>query len=173
MLKNDTWPDDPAEVERRLHSSVAVAEFARASPDLHPAHRKRLLNEAIWFWTERGSISRKYKLRYRTPAALELQHQLGFSAATKHLAHEHVHERAAVVLRMMEADTDIAAILKSAAACVVTKAEHQLLASAKGIPGWRRYLQVGLHPIDMESALPMDLQAAVTADELLWGRGHT
>lgn len=168
VLKNDTWPEDPDEVEGRLRSAVAVSEFVRSSPDLHEDHRKRLVNEAIWFWTERGSVSRKYRLRFRTPAALKLQHDLGFTAAAKGLAHEHVHERAAVVMRLLLPDTDIRAVLQAADACVVTKREHQLLASAKGVPGWRRYVTVGLHPIDMVTGLPMDLHAALAADALAW-----
>ena len=60
LLKNNTWPENPDEVEGRLRSAVAVTESARSSPDLHEEHRKRLIHEAIWFWTERGSVSRKY-----------------------------------------------------------------------------------------------------------------
>jgi hypothetical protein len=165
------WPEDPEEVERRLTSSVAVAQFARDAPDLHDDHRKRLVSEAIWFWTERGRVSRKYKLRFRTPAALKLQHELGFTAAAKQLAHEHVHERAAVVLRLLAPDTDIRAVLQATEACVVTRDEHHQLASAKGVSGWSRYTAIHLHPIDMVTGLPMDLPAAVAADSVAWP-GH-
>ncbi|WP_404385318.1 hypothetical protein LL946_04825 [Knoellia locipacati] len=169
-VKDDIWPDDPKEVERRLTSAVAVAQFARDAADLHSDHRKRLVNEAIWFWTERGSVSRKYKLRFRTPAALKLQRDLGFSAAAKHLAHEHVHERAAVVLRLLAPDTDIRATLQATEACVVTKEEHHLLASVKGVHGWVRYATVHLHPLDMVTGLPMDLISAAAADAIAWPR---
>lgn len=168
VLKNDVWPDDTHEVAKRLRSAVAVATFATSSPDLHEDHRKRLLNEAIWFWTERGSVSRKYKLRYRTPDALALQHQIGFSAAAKGLAHEHVHERAAVVAKLLNENADVEAVLVSAEACVVTKAEHKLLSSVKGVFGWRRYVHVGLQPVDMHTGEPLDLRAAVAAEAMVW-----
>jgi hypothetical protein len=171
VLHAEVWPEEAEELERRLRSAVAVAEFARDSGDLHPDQRKRLVNEAIWFWTERGSITRKYRLRYRTPAAITLQNELGFTAAAKQLAHEHVHERSQVAQRLLAHDSDAHALMISAAACVVTRAEHKLLTSAIGVAGWKRYVTVGLHPTDMVTGGPMDLQAAADADSAMWGEG--
>jgi hypothetical protein len=166
---DDVWPEAPDEVERRLRSAVAVAEFARSSADLHAHQRKRLMNEAIWFWTERGSVSLKYRLRYRTPAALKLQRALGLTAAAKLLRHEHVHERATVVIKLLSPDTDIRAVLRATHACVVTKEEHVSLTTTAGTSGWQRYINAGIHPIDMATELPMNLNAAIAADALVWG----
>lgn len=99
-----------------------------------------------------------------------LQEELGFTASATHLAHEHVHERAAIVLRLLTPDVDVRAVIEAADAYVVTKAEHKLLGSVTGVAGWRRYMEIGLHPIDMNTGQPMDLQAALAADAVAWGR---
>jgi len=83
------WVQDAEEDEALLSSAVAGVEFARSERNgLHPRHPSRLINDAIWFLTERGSPSRKYRLRDRTPAALQLQQALGMSGALPQLAHE-------------------------------------------------------------------------------------
>ena len=148
---------------------MALVRFALTCPDLHPDHPRRLLNEAIWFWTERGSPARKYRLRFRTPAALALQHDLGLTQAAKQLAHEHVHERAQVVARLKETGADLAGVLRSAEACVVTREEHRRLAEVAPATGWARYRKAGIHPIDMNSGQPMDLEAAIASDSAIWG----
>ena len=165
----ELWPEDELEVQRRLLSSAALIRFAIQSSELHPEHRRRLLNEAIWFWTERGSPARKYKLRFRTPDAWRLQKALGYSKAAKELAHEHVHERAAVIARLLSGDIAPAVLLSATHGCVVTRREHQLLSSVKGVVGWRRYLAVGLAPIDLTTGLPIDLETAVASDQVVWG----
>jgi Regulator of chromosome condensation (RCC1) repeat len=126
MRIKDVWPDDPTEDERRFNSSLALVIFARTCPDLHPEHRRRLVSEAIWFWTERGARSRKYLLRYRTVGAWERQLSMGYSNAAKHggLAHEHVHEKAPAIDRLLVPTNDAFEVLASALA-VGRTAERQ------------------------------------------------
>jgi hypothetical protein len=169
QFTEDVWPDDATEDERRFKSSLALVNFARTCADLHPDHRRRLLNEAIWFWTERGSPSRKYKLRYRTVAALELQQSMGFTKASKSLAHEHVHERASAVAKLLVLTSDPSNTLRSMRACVVTRDEHSQLTAQSRVSGWARYVAVGIVPIDMNTGQPMDLGAGVAADAGIWG----
>jgi hypothetical protein len=83
------------------------------------------------------------------------------------------HRRAAVVPRLLAPGTDVKALLQSAEACVVTKKEHQLIASATGVLGWRRYVTAGIHPIDLVTRSPMDLDSAVATDELTWADDGT
>ena len=164
LFTDDVWPDDATEDERRFNSSLALVNFARTCPELHPDHRRRLLNEAIWFWTERGSPSRKYKLRYRTVAALALQRSVGFTKASKYLAHEHVHERASAVAKLLVLTNDASETLRSLQACVVTRDEHSRLTAQSRVEGWARYRAAGIVPIDMNTDGPMDLDAAMAAD---------
>jgi hypothetical protein len=166
---HDVWPDDGTEDERRFKSSLALIDFARTSAELHPDHRRRLVNEAIWFWTERGSPSRKYKLRYRTIAAIELQHSMGFTKSSKDLAHEHVHERAPAVKKLMALTNDPSETLRSMRACVVTRDEHTLLTAQSNVAGWARYRAAGIIPIDMNTDEPLDLDARIAADRDIWG----
>lgn len=163
------WLEDPEEDERLLGSSVALIEFARSSSELHRDHPRRLVSEAVWFWTERGSPSRKYKIRYRTPSALRLQATLGMTAASKHLAHEHVHQRQAVIEHLLEDGTDVRAALQSAQACVVTREEHVRLERFKHLHGWVRYLEAGIAPLDLSTGSEVDLLALITADRIAWG----
>jgi hypothetical protein len=166
MRIKDVWPDDPTEDERRFNSSLALVIFARTCPGLHPEHRRRLVSEAIWFWTERGARSRKYLLRYRTVGAWERQLSMGYSNAAKHggLAHEHVHEKAPAIDRLLVPTNDAFEVLASMRACVVTKAEHSRLGKKRsGVAGWARYQAAGIIPLDMNTNEPMDLDAAVAA----------
>jgi hypothetical protein len=174
MLIQDVWPDDAVEDQRRFDSSLALVNFARTCTELHPGHRRRLVDEAIWFWTERGKPSRKYKLRYRTVAALERQHSMGFTKADKDggLAHDHVHERASAVTKLLAPANDASKVLGSLRSCVVTKDEHSRLSTAQAhVAGWARYRAAGIIPIDMNTGEPMDLDAAVASDVAagIWG----
>lgn len=163
-----TWTPDPSEDERLLTSAIAVIEFARTSRALHPDHPRRLVNEALWFWTERGRVSRKYQIRYRTPAAVKLQADLGMSAAAKHLAHEHVHPRSTVVTHLLRPDANVRATLVVVQGCVVTREEHARLGEFKSLNGWIRYLKAGIAPLDLETDEPLDLPALIAADERFW-----
>lgn len=163
------WVADPAEDERLLASSIALVEFARTSPALHPDHPRRLVGEALWFWTERGRPSRKYQIRFRTPAAVELQTTIGMTAAAKHLAHEHVHQREAVITYLLRPDVDVRSALLAAQACVVTREEHGQLKVFKHLHGWIRYREAGIAPVDLETGESLDLDALVAADQIAWG----
>ena len=172
MRLKDVWPDDAAEDQQRFNSSLALVNFARTCPELHLAHRRRLVSEAIWFWTERGSSSRKYLLRYRTVAARELQQSMGFSKAASSLRHEHVHEKASAIDKLLVATNDACEVLGSMRACVVTKDEHSRLPNKQPhVAGWARYQAAGIVPIDMNTGDPMNLDAAVAADADagIWG----
>ncbi|QTE30320.1 hypothetical protein [Pengzhenrongella sicca] len=165
----DTWVADALEDERLLASSVAVVEFARSSGALHADHPRRLVGEALWFWTERGKPARKYRIRYRTRAALRRQETLGMSGAAKYLAHDHVHQRQTVISYLLQQDTDVRAALLAAQACVVTREEHAQLAQYKHLHGWARYLEAGIVPLDLATHIEVDLVAFVAADRTAWG----
>jgi hypothetical protein len=164
----NVWLEDPDEERRRFASSVALVSFARSSSDLHPEHPKRLADEAIWFWTERGSRTRKYNLRFRTPAALSLQQSRVARQVTGQLRHDHVHERAKAVVKLLDPNSDPSTVLRSLHACVVTQDEHVRLTRERSMSGWARYKAAGIVPIDMATGEPMDLSAAIMADKALW-----
>lgn len=160
------WVRDAAEDERLLASAVALIEFARSCSALHPRHPRRLVSEAIWFWTERGTPANKYRLRYRTPAAIEHQSTLGHSAAAKFLAHEHVHERAGLIAKFLDPATDVRATLLASHACVVTREEHALLTAQKHVTGWARYEAAGILPVDLVNNESVDLAELMLADKV-------
>ncbi|TFV67513.1 UNVERIFIED_ORG: hypothetical protein E4P37_02640 [Bacillus sp. AZ43] len=151
-----SWSNDGDEAAR-LASSVAQATFALTDKCVHVDHRKRLLNEAIWFVTERGSVSRKYLLRYRTNGALAIQASMTPSAAAKLLHHEHVQPRKGLVQQLLQPGADVAALLAGAVACVVTRDEHKLLSAHEDKVGWARYVAAGLTVVDLASNQPLDL----------------
>ena len=91
------------------------------------------------------------------------------SAAAKLLSHEHVHERAQVVAKLLEPASDINAVLRASHACVVTKAEHKALSVKSSAAGWMRYVAAGVHPIDLATGQPMDLQGAIDGEAYVWG----
>ena len=159
------WAEDAAEDRQLLASAVALIEFARSCSALHPRHPRRIVSEAIWFWTERGTPANKYRLRYRTPAAIEHQSTLGHSAAAKFLAHEHVHERAGLIAKLLDPATDVRATLLSSHACVVTREEHAVLTAQKHVTGWARYQAAGILPVDLVSKEPVDLAKLMLEDK--------
>ncbi len=166
-----SWSDDPDE-PARLESSVALVTFALTNERVHPSQRKRLLNEAIWFVTERGSVSRKYLLRYRTPAALHIQASMKPSAATKLLHHEHVQPRKILVQQLLQPGADVAALLAGAVACVVTREEHKLLNAHADKIGWARYAAAGLTVVDLASQQPLDVVGPSPAGSAWFARGE-
>jgi hypothetical protein len=132
-------------------SAVAVSRFAVSSPDLTDHHRKRLLNDAIWYRTEAAS---KIRIRYRSGGVLAL----GPVAPTgwrKAVRHEHVQTRASLIARMLAEPYQVEAILAEATSCLVTVAEHHSLTQYdKNAVGWDRYRLAGIDVYDFSCDPP-------------------
>jgi hypothetical protein len=144
------WTADPDE-QNRLRSAVALAQFAVTSPDLTPKHRTRLLNEAIWYRTEGGG---KYTIRFRSSGVLTLEATQPIKSWRKHLRHEHVVARAALVAEMRTHPDQIHDIVRKAVACIVTPLEHdQLKPFDASHYGWERYLAASIDVYDMTTGI--------------------
>lgn len=140
------WIAEPGE-EDRLRSVVALARFALTSPDLTEAHRRRLLNEAIWYRTEGGG---KYKIRYRSAGVLALEDMGVIKQWWKHLRHEHVVARAALVAELRAHPDEVDDIMRKAVACIVTPGEHEQLKPFDATHyGWERYFAASVDVYDM------------------------
>jgi hypothetical protein len=140
------WAAEPGE-EERLRSAVALARFALSSPDLTKTHRGRLLKEAIWYRTEIGG---KYKARYRSKGVVTLEDANVVKEWWKHLRHEHVVARFALVAEMLAYPDRVDEVLRKAIACIVTPAEHNRLTPFdKTHYGWERYLAASIDVYDM------------------------
>src|SRR6266536_2718249 len=140
------WTTDPGE-EDRLQSAIALARFALTNPDLTQNHRRRLLNEAIWYRTEGGG---KYRVRYRSAGALTLETTGVIKQWWKHLRHEHVVARATLIAEMHAYPDQVDDILRKAVACIVTPAEHERLKAFDATHyGWERYLAASNDVYDM------------------------
>lgn len=133
--------------EDRLRSAIALARFALTSPDLTVTHRRRLLREAIWYRTEGGG---KYKVRYRSVGVLTLEDANVVKQWWKHLRHEHVAPRAALVAEMLAHPDRVDEVIRKAVACIVTPAEHDQLKPFDATHyGWERYLAASIDVYDM------------------------
>ena len=141
------WQPHPEDAAH-LRSAVAVARFAIMSPELTDKHRRRLLNEAIWYRTEAAS---KIRLRYRSGGVLAL----GATAPAswrKLIRHEHVQTRASLIALMLADPDRVGAILAEATACLVTVTEHDRLTEHdSSADGWARYRLAGVDVYDFSS----------------------
>ena len=115
--------------------SAKLAINALLPLDLLVSHKKELLSVCIWKITEADG---KAKVRYWSEGAIE--------ALTRELQHEHVHERRELIERLLSGES-IDTVLQDAIACMVTKAEHQILGNKKSI-GWLRYSESGIRVYD-------------------------
>ena len=107
---------ESVETEEHLRGVVAVARFAATAPEPTAQLRRQVLTLMLWRATEGPHPSMKYRTRYRSAGALEDPNGA--------LRHEHVLTRRSLVDAMLEQPDRIEDILRSALACVVTKAEH-------------------------------------------------
>lgn len=145
------WQPHPLD---RAHfmSAVAVSRFAVSSRDLTDNHRKRLLNDAIWYRTEAAS---KIRIRYRSGGVLALG-LVAPSEWRKAVRHEHVQTRASLIARILAEPCQVEAILAEATSCLVTIAEHHSLTQHdKNAAGWDRYRLAGVDVYDFSCDPPM------------------
>jgi hypothetical protein len=89
---------------------------------------------------------------------------MGFTKASKGLAHEHVHERASSVAKLLVLTNDASDTLRLMRVCVVTRDEHSRLTAQSHVAGRQRYQAAGIVPIDMNTGESLDLDAAIAAD---------
>jgi len=135
-------------------STLAIAEFALSDRTLLPIHRDELLSIAIWKWTERDG---KWRTRFRSGGALQLGPDW-----RKHVNHEHVTPRLKLRRAMLKEPHRATEILKSAEACVVTRAEHTLLNLVDDeVNGWDRYREAGVNVYDMATGQPTILNGEI------------
>lgn len=131
-----------ADREERLASAVALARWAVTTNGLHPQHRVRVAKQALWFATE---CDGKLTPRFRTREAMTFEGSRYWSV----LQHEHVVPLRILVDRMFAAPDDIEQIVREAAACLVTREEHQRLTPLdRTYEGWERYRQSGIEVVD-------------------------
>jgi hypothetical protein len=145
------WQPHP-EDDAHLRSAVAVARFAITSPELTDKHRRRLLNDAIWYRTEAAS---KTRIRYRSGGVLALG-RTAPAAWRKLIRHEHVQTRAVLIARMLADPTGVDSLLAGATSCLVTVTEHERLTQHDSSAyGWDRYRLAGVDVYDFSSDPPV------------------
>lgn len=140
-----------------LTSAVALVDFAVGDSRVHPLQRKRLLDEAIWFVSERGRVANKFRIRHRSAEAVAVQSELPASQWSKHLRHDHVVPRKVLIAELQRPGADSAAVMARISACVVTKDEHDHLAPHAELDGWARYAEAGIQVVDMLDGRPLTL----------------
>jgi hypothetical protein len=121
------------------------------SPDLTLKHRRRLLNDAIWYRTEAAS---KTRIRYRSGGILALGSPPP-AAWRNGVRHEHVQTRVSLIERMLAQPDRIESILAEATSCLVTIGEHHHLTQYDGsAEGWDRYRLAGVDVYDFSADPP-------------------
>lgn len=127
-----------------------LAEWAATAEGLTTSHRRKLLSQAIWWWTEADG---KSATRYRTRSVVEHPGQA--------VQHEHVLTRKGLVDRMLS-NAEAGPVLTEAVACLVTLEEHRLLSAIDNREGWDRYRAANIEVIDMDSGEPLALPTPPT-----------
>jgi len=127
-----------------IASARILARLALEHEELRLQHRKKMLNDAIWYCTEADG---KWNTRYKSKLVWELA-QFEPESLTR-INHEHIVTRKNLVEHMLNNRVDLLAnpvklhaLLDTAVACIVTVDQHaQLL---KGI-GWERYAEIEVY----------------------------
>lgn len=120
--------------DRRIESAKTIINTL-VSLDIYFPHQKELISNALWKITEADG---KYKLRYWSEGSL--------SDIQSNWHHEHVHERKALVSRLLSGEM-IDDVIKDVIACIVTRDEHKKLNQSKS-QGWARYLDMSIRVYD-------------------------
>jgi len=131
-----------------MASAVDLACWASTAEHLLPAHQRKLLSQAIWWYTE---CDGKFTTRFRTAAVI--------GAEVVNVRHEHVVQRKGQIDRMLAHPERVEEVMASSVACVVSTAEHQQLEPFNDLDGWPRYLAAGLTVLDMADGTALDLAA--------------
>ena len=124
-----------------IASARILARLALETEEMRMQHRKKMLNDAIWYHTEADG---KWKTRYKSKVVWDLAHNEPQSLVL--INHEHVITRSNLVedmlgnrLHLLEHLDELHELLNTAVACIVTADQHaELLA---GI-GWKRYANI-------------------------------
>lgn len=135
-----------AEREARMASAVDLARWAVTAEHLLGTHRRRLLSQAIWWYTE---CDGKFTTRYRTAVVV--------GDEIVNIRHEHVVQRKGQIDRMLADPDQVDEIMVSSLACIVSTGEHQLLALFDHLDGWPRYIAAGITVLEMKDGSVLDL----------------
>ena len=135
-----TRPFVPHELGNERRQSAITAIEALLDINIMDAHKKRLIDRCIWYYTEADG---KYNLRYRSEAALLVPNVRG------QVQHEHVFERKELIQRLLVDGESVVSVCKDAVACLVTPEEHRQLGRVKDQSGWNRYQSAEIKVYDM------------------------
>lgn len=134
--------------EARMASAVDLARWAVTAEHLLPTHQRKLLSQAIWWYTE---CDGKFTTRFRTAAVI--------GDEIVNVRHEHVVQRKGQIDRMLAHPDQVDEIMASSLACTVSTAEHDLLKPFDHLDGWPRYAAAGLTVMDMAYGTVLHLTA--------------
>jgi hypothetical protein len=134
------------DARKRIESALNAVRALLAA-DLIDAHKRELLSVCIWKLSLAEGKS-KYTTRFMSAASS--------GRIARHLAHEHVHERAKLVSALLSGALAPDNLSALAVACTVTRDEHvRLTAVGKvdpSIDGWERYRIASVAVIDCAQA---------------------
>lgn len=137
-----------------MASAVEVARLTLDADRLLLAQRRKLLSQAIWWYTE---CDGKFTTRYRSADVVgELDEWTPVG-----IRHEHVVQRRGQIDRMLERPADVESIMSQNLACVVSTTEHELLKPYDHLDGWSRYDAAGIVVVDMLDRSRVDFSSTV------------
>lgn len=123
-----------------IDSARILAQLALQNKGLYPAHRRAMLNCAVWYCTEADG---KWKTRYKSKKVWDLAKDEPDSLVL--INHEHVFTRKNLVDEMLRNDEklldelpELHRLLDTAIGCIVTECEHRELTDGYG---WHRYAE--------------------------------
>lgn len=129
-----------------MASALELARLASRADQLLLEHRKKLLSQAIWWYTE---CDGKFTTRYRTAAVI--------GEEIVAVRHEHVVQRKGQIARMLADPDSVDDVMRASLACIVSTAEHNRLSPFDHLDGWERYAAAGLTVYDMADGSVLDL----------------
>lgn len=119
-------------------TKAAIRATLMNMPETIDAHKRKLLNIALWMITE---VDGKYNVRYVSKGVLE-------TSGKKQLRHEHVYPRKFIIDSLFMNPENYSQIIDEyAIACIVTKEEHDILDNKTD--GWERYKRAEIQVVDL------------------------
>lgn len=136
------------DADQKIQSARALVRLALENDHLLLSHRKKMINDAIWYCTEADG---KWKTRYKSKAVMDLAQNDPTSLVL--INHEHVMTRQNLTLciltnrdELLENSVALHKALDQAVGCIVTAAEHTALLNGDG---WARYVNVPVYDTAM------------------------